>query len=295
MLAAQLINGLVIGSTYALVAVGMTLVLGVLDRLNFAHTDVFAAGGFAAVGAAAGGDSVWWGLPVALAAGAALGLLVERISFRQRRSADARVTGALSSLAAGLVLVDLIRKVWGSDPVGLPSPTGFAASGLEVAGTRVLGLHLLIVALALLLAAGLHAVVQHTLLGKRIRAVAESPERAALLGIDPVRIAQTVFAASSALAAAAGFLVALRIGSASPDVGLGFGLKAIAIMAIGGLGDMRGALLAGLLVGLLEAAMFQLGLGRLGEIAVWVLMILCLLVRPAGLFARGPQAGEARA
>lgn len=294
MLVAQLINGLVIGSTYALIAVGMTLVVGVLDRLNFAHTDVFAAGGFAAVGAASGGDTIWWGLPVALAAGAALGLVVERVSFRQKRSADARITGALSSLAAGLVLVDLIRKVWGSDPVGLPTPSGFASMGFEVAGARVLALHLVIVALALCLAAGLHVVVQHTMLGRRIRAVAESPERAALLGIDPVRVAQIVFAASSACAAAAGFLVAIRVGSASPDIGFGFGLKAIAIMAIGGLGDMRGALAAGLLVGVMEAAMFQFGLGRLGEIAVWVLMILCLLVRPAGLFARGLHAEDAR-
>jgi len=294
MLIGQLFNGLVIGCMYALVAAGMTLVLGTLDRLNLAHTEVFAAGGFGAVLATGAGVSVWWGLPIAFLVGGILGVLVEFISFRKFISQDARITAALSSLAFGLVLIDLSRKVWGGEPLGLSLSGGAFAMAFEFSGVRFSWLQFVIVGVALLLCAGLHLAVNYTDFGRRVRAVAESPPNAALLGVNVVRVAQTVFFVSSALAAVAGLLVALRTASINADIGLSFGLKAIAIMAIGGMGDLRGALLAGLLVGVMEALLFHFGLGRLGEMAVWVLMVLLILWRPGGIFGSGSHGREQR-
>jgi len=290
----QIINGLAIGCVYALIAAGMTLIFGVLDRLNLAHTEVFAAGGFAAAVTASSGLSVWWGLPLSFMAGGVIGLLVERISFRKFVSADARITAALSSLGIGMVLIDLIRKVWGSDPAAVDLTGPMFMGGVEFAGVRFNWFVVLLMAVSLLLCLVLHLMITNTGLGRRVRAVAESAERAALIGVDVVAVARLMFFLSSALAAVAGFFVALRAGSANPDIGLGFGLKAVAIMAIGGMGELRGALLAGLLVGVLEALMFQANLGRLSEMLVWVLMIAVLLVRPDGLFGSGAHGRQER-
>ena len=130
----------------------------------------------------------------------------------------------------------------------------------------------------------LYLVVTRTSLGRRIRAVAESPAKAALFGINVTRVNQQVFFIASMMAGLAGLALALRTGYASSDVGFTFGLKALAIMAIGGMGDLRGALIGGLLIGVLEALAFQWDLGQLADVFVWLFMIVILLVRPAGLF-----------
>jgi len=140
----------------------------------------------------------------------------------------------------------------------------------------------------------LHHVIAHTRMGRQIRAVAESSAHASLLGVNVLRVNQAVFFISSGLASIAGLMLALRADTVSPDLGLTFGLKALAVMAIGGMGDMRGAVLAGLGIGVLEALMFHFGLGRLGELTVWAAMIATLLLKPAGLFASGHHGQEQR-
>jgi branched-chain amino acid transport system permease protein len=146
----------------------------------------------------------------------------------------------------------------------------------------ILRLAILIISLALMQV--LYLVVTRTSLGRKIRAVAESPEKAALFGINVTRVNQQVFFIASMMAGLAGLALALRTGYASSDVGFTFGLKALAIMAIGGMGDLRGALIGGLLIGVLEALAFQWNLGQFADVFVWLFMIVILLVRPAGLF-----------
>lgn len=126
--------------------------------------------------------------------------------------------------------------------------------------------------------------IVNTKLGRSIRAVAESPTKAALFGINVTRVNQIVFFIASALAGIAGIALAFRAGYASTDVGFTFGLKALAIMAIGGMGDLRGAMLGGLMIGVVEALAFQWGLGQLVDVVVWLFMIGVLLLRPTGLF-----------
>jgi branched-chain amino acid transport system permease protein len=281
MILEQIINGVVLGSMYALIAQGYTLVFGVLDKLNFAHGEIFMLGGFICV--ALGASLPITILVTAIVAGL-LGLLVEFVGFRKFQSPDAHLTAALSSFAIGLVIIDLSQKVWGAESVAVTLPGTLQTATVSIAGIRIVVLRLAILIISLALMLVLYLVVTRTSLGRRIRAVAESPNKAALFGINVTRVNQQVFFIASMMAGLAGLALALRTGYASSDVGFTFGLKALAIMAIGGMGDLRGALIGGLLIGVLEALAFQWGLGQLADVFVWLFMIVILLVRPAGLF-----------
>lgn len=293
MLAGQIINGIVSGAMYALVAIGFSLVIGVLDKLNFAHPEVFMFGGFAALVSFA-----YMPLPLAFLVvflvGGVMGLFTEFIAFRRFGSADAKITAALASMALGLIVTDLVHKWWGTEPMPVTLPPGWLQNSQQILGVSVLNLQFVILGVTFTLMTSLHLVLQRTRMGRQIRALAESSTSASLLGINVKRVTQSVFFISSALAAVGGLLLALRGGAASSDIGLTFGLKALAIMAIGGLGDLRGAVVGGLLIGVLEALMFLFGLGRLVEVTVWVAMIAVLMFRPGGLFGGGMHNQEQR-
>lgn len=294
MLAEQIFNGIVLGGMYALIAVGYALVFGVLDKLNFAHSEVFMLGGFAGILTAALGAPLWSALIFTVVLCGVLGLLIEIVSFRKFTSADAQITAALSSLALGLIFIDLIQKQVGTDPVAVPIPTELRTAGFQFLGIQVIYVKLAILVISIAVMVALHQLVMRTRIGRNIRAVAGAPQSARLLGINVRRVNQQVFFIASAMAGIAGLMLALRTGFAPSDIGFTFGLKALAIMAIGGMGDLRGAVLGGLLVGVLEGIAGHLGLDHVADVAVWVLMILVLLVRPAGLFSRG-QMPEPRA
>lgn len=294
MLAGQILNGIVTGAMYALVAIGFSLVIGTLDKLNFAHSEVFMVGGFIAVVSV---SFLPWQLAliVIFLAGGLLGLATEFVAFRRFQTTEGKVTAALASMALGLIITDLVHKIWGTEPVPLRMESQWLQTGHTFFGATVLNLQLVILAVAFVLMALLHILLQKTRMGRQIRALAESTVSASLLGINVRRVTQTVFFLSSALAAVGGLLVALRGGAASSEIGLSFGLKSLAIMAIGGMGDLRGALVGGLLIGMLEALMFQMGLGRLVEMTAWVTLIAVLMFRPNGLFGGGIHAREQRA
>jgi branched-chain amino acid transport system permease protein len=296
-LGGQLANGIIIGAMYALLALGFTLIFGLLDKLNFAHPEAFMFGGFigVAVGAPAGAHALWLGLPLAMVAGGLFGLLTELVSFRKFSGEEGRITASLSSVALGIVVVDLVHKLYGTEPVTVPFASEWLAQGYTLGGARITHLHLVILTLTIALMVALHWIVSRTSFGRQVRAVAESPVNAALFGVDVKRVTSLVFFVSSALAAAGGLLLALRTGVANSELGLTFGLKAVAIMAIGGIGDLRGAVVAGFLVGIAEALTYEFGLGRLGEMTAWACMILFLLFRPNGLFGGGIHSAEQRA
>jgi branched-chain amino acid transport system permease protein len=284
MLAEQIVNGLVLGAMYALIALGYTLVFGVLDKLNFAHGDIFMFGGFVAVSVLALGAPLWAGAFAAFVVCGVLGLAVELVSFRKFRSHDAQVTAALSSLACSIILIDATQKVWGTEPVALTLATSIRTAAVTVQGLRIAYVNIGILGLAILLMIGLYVLIVRTRMGRNIRAVADSAVAAELLGIDVTQVTQQTFFLASGLAGLAGVMLAVRTGFVTTELGLTFGIKALAVMAIGGMGDLRGAVVGGLLAGIVEAMATQLGLGKFGDMAVWLLMIVVLLVRPAGLF-----------
>jgi branched-chain amino acid transport system permease protein len=290
----QLINGLVSGGLYALIAIGYTLVFGVLEKLNFAHGEIFMFGGYAGVIALSLGGDVTAAVLLTIVVSALLALVVELVSFRKFRSADAQITAALSSLLVGLIIIELTHKIFSSEPRSLGLPQEVYSAGVNFLGVQIAWIKLVILGTALVLMVGLSFVIEHTRLGRNIRAVSDSPEFAALSGINVKRVTQQVFVIASILAGIGGLLVACKSGVAVAEVGLTFGLKALAVMAIGGMGDLRGAVVASIVVGVAEGLTYWAGLGRLGEITVWVLMIVILLFRPSGLLGRG-QTHERRA
>ena len=295
MLLEQILNGLVVGSMYALVALGFCLVFGVLNKLNFAHSELFMFAGYLAIALLAlGVPLVVAGFLACLVIGAS-GLLVELVSFRKFTARDAHVTAALSSLALGLVIIDAAQKIWGTEPLALPGSAVLRTAGFRIGDIGVSWLKLGTLAFTLVLMLVLHWLITRTRMGRNIRATADSPEAAQLLGINVKRVNQQTFVIASVLAAAAGLMLVLRTGYATTEVGFALGLKALAILAIGGMGELRGAVIGGLLVGVLESLAFHFGFGRLADIAVWVLMIGVLLVRPGGLFAGSGLHKEARA
>lgn len=290
----QLLNGLVNGAMYSLVALGFTLIIGVLDKLNFTHPEVFMLGGFVGLVSLQYFPAPW-ALLVAFLVGGAMGLFTEWIAFRRFQSSESKITAALSSMALGLVVTDLVQKYWGSEPVSLPSLPVWMEQNIEISGVQFKYLNFFILLVTMVLMIALHFFINKTRIGRQIRAVAESPLNASLLGIDVKRVSQVVFFISSGLAAEAGLLLSLRSASANSDIGLLFGLKALAIMAIGGLGNMKGAMYGGLMIGVLEASLFVLGLGRWVEITVWVMVILTMITKPSGLFSARSKLQEARA
>ena len=282
MIAQQALNGLILGSTYALVAIGYTLVFGVLSLLNFAHANVFAVGGFLLFATLV---SLSLPFPVAvlvvLVAGIALGYLTELLCFRPSEGKNDQLSPAIASIALGLVLSEIVTKVWGSEPVRLPNIVSTAP--LDLAGVQVSGVQALILVASLLLMAGVDLMLRRTRIGFSLRAVAESREVAQLLGVNVRATVLIAFTLSGALAALAGVLVSARLGLADPNIGLSYGLRALAVMVIGGLGNVRGAMLAGLLVGFVDVFTLSFMSQAFSGIGAWVLLIAVLLFRPSGL------------
>jgi branched-chain amino acid transport system permease protein len=282
MLAQQVLNGLILGSTYALVAIGYTLVFGVLNLLNFAHANVFALGGFLLfAGLVSFGLPFPLGVLVVLAAGVGLGYLTELVCFRPAAGRKDELTPAIASIALGLVLTEVIAKLWGSEPLRLPALlSGFS---LDLDQLQVSGVQMLILALSLVLMAAVDVMLRRTRLGFSLRAVAENREVAQLLGVDIRATVLLAFMLSGALATLAGVLVSARLGLADPNIGLSYGLRALAVMVIGGLGNVRGAMLAGLLVGFVDVFTLAFLSQAYSGVGAWVLLIVVLLVKPSGL------------
>ena len=293
MLAEQVVNGLVVGGMFALIALGFTLVFGLLDKLNFAHGEVVMLAGFIALLSMRSGLSIWLAIPIVIVTTGASGLIIELLSFRRFTSKEGHSVSALSSFALGIFFLELVRLQFGAVPHQLEISKSIYTSGFIILGAPIPWVKLATLAISVVLMIGLHWFISRTRMGRSIRAVAEAPTAARLLGINVTLVTQYVFVMASAIAGVAGLMVVMQAGIVTSDIGLTFALKGIAVMAIGGMGDIRGAIVAGLLVGVLEGLAFQFGLGSIADVIVWFVMILVLLVKPSGLFGSGR--GEMRA
>lgn len=283
----QVANGLFLGSIYALFAMGYTLVFGVLDLLNLAHSAVFMLGAFVGLQlVVAAGWPLWAAILGAVAAGALLGVLIERVAFAPlRRRADSHFAGLISSIALAIILVAVALGVFGPNTTRFP-PATFTGGRLEIAGANVSVLQLLIFGLSLVLMLGLNWLVASSRLGRAMRAVAENPKAARLLGVDVERVTLITFMLSSALGAAAGMLFALAFNSIDVEMGLAIELKGLAVIIVGGMGSLPGALLGGLALGLAEVfAIAQVGSSWRDAVAFGLLFAI-LLLRPQGLLGR---------
>lgn len=280
----QIVNGLFLGSIYALFALGYTLVFGVLDILNLAHQAVFMLCAYAALVLVVHLHMpMFAALPAAVLLGGALGLVVERIAFRPLRGrSDSNIAGLISSIALATILEAVVSQVFGPDVERFPLGT-VPTRTIQVGGAVVSELQIVIIAIAAAMLLGLTWLLRRTRLGRRIRAVAESPKAARVLGVDVDRIIAASFFVSSALGAAAGVLFGLAFNNVAPDMGRSVELKGLAVIVLGGMGSMPGAALAGLALGLLEVlTVATIGSSYRDAVAFGVLFLV-LVLRPRGL------------
>jgi len=281
----QLLNGLFIGSIYALFAIGFTLVFGILDRLNLAHPAVFAASAFIGIELVdAAGMSIWLALPVVFVVGGLLGLVIERVAFRPLKGRpDAHFAGLISSIALAGMFIALLQWRYGPGTRRFPADA-FPDTRFQVLGAQVTLLQVAILVISVLLMVGLTLLVGRTRLGRAMRAVAENPTAARVLGVNVDRVTATTFAISSALGAVAGALFAMNVNSAQLGMGAAIELKGLAVIIVGGMGSLPGALVGGLLLGLAEVFAVQYVGSSWRDLIAFGLLFVILLLRPQGLF-----------
>jgi len=302
----QLINGITLGSVYALVALGYTMVYGIIGLINFAHGDVVMIGAMAATmvaaslaGADPGGASAWLAMGGALAVAVplcmAVGWSAERIAYRPLRRAP-RLAALITAIGVSIILQNVAMMVWGRNYLNFPqvlSPTVY-----DLGGARLSSLQAAIVAAAAAIMAGLSLVVHRTRLGTAMRATAQNREVAGLMGVDINTVISAAFLIGSALAAVAGIMVTAYYGVAQYTMGFMLGLKAFTAAVLGGIGNLGGAMLGGLLLGVIEA----LGSGYIGDLTggflgshyqdvfAFIVLVVVLIFRPSGLL--GERVGD---
>jgi branched-chain amino acid transport system permease protein len=280
MLLQQLVNGLTLGAVYTLIALSFSLVMGILSILNLAIGQLFMLGGY--IGFALLAAHV--PLPIALLSGmtgaAVVSIIIEKVAYEPLRDAPL-ITPMLSTLGFSMILQNVVTNVWGSDPLQLPSE--LFDRNIALGPVNIGLMQLVVIGVAIILVGAVAFLIQKTPAGRALRAVAENREVARLLGVSPGRITLLAFTLSGALAGAAGVLFGLHYAAITPYVGVDTGLKAIAVMVIGGLTNVWGALVAGPLIGLVEVLTIAYGGSQIRDLVVYGLMILILLLRPQGI------------
>lgn len=286
----QLINGLVLGAIYALIALGYSMVYGVLRLINFAHGDVYMLGAFAgyylAIGAGIGERNPSVGGAIAVTLGAMAicaiaGILIERLAYKPVRK-HSRLTSLITAIGVSLLLEFGGQLVFGPNPK--PFPLLIESRALLVGNLQITTTNLLIIIASVLLMIGLELVVHRTKLGKAMRAVSYNQAAAKLMGINTDFVISFTFALGSALAAAAGVMVALSIPSINPLMGLLTGLKAFVAAVLGGIGNIPGAMVGGLIIGILETFVGGSAYSGYRDAVAFAILILVLVVRPTGIF-----------
>ena len=309
----NVIDGLTKGSIYALVALGYTLVYGVLKLINFAHSEVFMVGIWAVLGVytalgitgtsgtGALAIAVVLGFTGAVLASASMALAIERIAYRPLRKKNAppliyMITAIGCSLVLvetfGFVLAQFFGPPFGRALVSIPTTVPYE-TWLTIGDVTISNIQIIIIMSALIMMIALDQFVNRSRLGRGVRAVAQDPDTAALMGVNKDRIIMLVFIIGGAMAGVAAFLHTLRFGIAKFDIGFLIGIKAFTAAVLGGIGNLRGALVGGLLLGVVETMSSSLISSNWEDVTAFVVLILVLMFRPTGLL--GESLGKARA
>lgn len=284
----QVINGLSLGAIYALIALGYTMVYGVLRLINFAHGDVYMLGAFAGFYLANAlqldaNPSVLWAVFVtmgAMAICAGIGLVIERLAYRPVRH-HSRLTSLITAIGVSLLLEYGGQVVFGATPQFFPQM--IRSETYAIGGVQITNQNLLIILVAIVVMFGLEFIVHRTRIGKAMRATSYNLSVAKLMGINTDFIIAFTFALGSALAAAGGVMVALAIPRIDPLMGLMTGLKAFVAAVLGGIGNIPGAMLGGLVIGLMETWLSATAYSTYRDAVAFAVLILILLIRPAGI------------
>ncbi|GAB3548811.1 branched-chain amino acid ABC transporter permease [Noviherbaspirillum agri] len=294
----QIINGLVLGSMYALVALGYTMVYGVLNLINFAHGDVLMIGAMVGVTILKIVQNVAPDLPgIVKLAIAILGaipvcvlvnIIIERVAYRRLRNAP-RLAPLITAIGVSILLQTFAMMIWGRSPI--PFPQVMPTEPIEFMGALISQTQIMLLVLATLAMVALVLLVEKTKMGRAMRATAENPRVAGLMGVDSNKVIVLTFAIGAALAAVAGVMWGANYSSAQFAMGFVPGLKAFSAAVLGGIGNIYGAMVGGILLGLIES----LGAGYIGDLTggflgshyqdifAFVVLIIVLTLRPSGI------------
>jgi branched-chain amino acid transport system permease protein len=299
----QVINGLTLGSVYAIVALGYTMVYGIIQLINFAHGELVMIGAmvaFSVLNALAGTDLpplviVLAGILVAVPACMLVGFAMERVAYRPLRGAP-RLAPLITAIGISIILQHVALLLWSRSPLAFPQIVPFVK--FHIGGAIISGVQIAIILTSVLMMAGLTLIVYRTKLGIAMRATSQNPQVAGLMGIDIDRIIAFTFIVGAGLAAVAGVMVGTYYGIAHYSMGSLLGMKAFSAAVLGGIGNLAGAMLGGILLGVVEA----LGAGYIGDLTnnvfgsnyqdvfAFLVLIAVLVFRPSGLL--GERVGE---
>lgn len=280
----QLVNGVALGSIYALMALGYTMVYGIIGLINFAHGDIYMVGafvGFSLVTTA--GVGVFSALIISMIFTALLGVIIERIAYKPLRGST-RIAALITAIGVSMLLQNVMIALKGPEVRAFPAD--LPALSLNFGSFSINSQQLLILVVTIVLMIALQVIVQKTKLGQAMRAVSVDDQAAQLMGINANTIISFTFLIGSALAGAAGVLVGIYYNSLSPLMGVNIGTKTFVAAVVGGIGSIPGAMCGGLIIGLVETFVAMIGLSTWKDAVVYAILIVILLVKPTGLLGK---------
>lgn len=277
----QLINGIVAGSTYALIALGLTLIYGVMGLVNFAHGEFAMIGGFTTFYIVSHQGNYMLAIIAALVVAALIGVLVNLLAFFPLRTSNP-LNMMLSSLGVSIFMVNLSQYFFSADPRKVP--TEYMQHIFQIGDASITGQRLLVILFTVVLAGGIYLLVQKTGFGRAMRATSQDSPTALLYGINIDRIAFLTFALGTALAGITGALVG-PLFDVVPTMGTPFTMKAFVVVVLGGMGNIPGAIFGGLIIGLTESFSSLIST-RYTDLFVYLILLLVLYFKPQGIFRR---------
>ncbi|MEH7382832.1 branched-chain amino acid ABC transporter permease [Bacillus sp. JJ1533] len=283
----QIINGISLGSIYALIALGYTMVYGIIKLINFAHGDVFMIGAFVGFYAITGwGLGFFPALLLAMTVCAIFGVLIERIAYKRLRNAT-RIAALITAIGVSLLIEYGVIYVRGAQPEAYPNV--LPNKSFEIFGAQISSQSLLILSVSIILMVILQFIVHKTKIGKAMRAVSHDMDAARLMGINVNTTISATFAIGSAMAGAAGVIFGIYYTKIDPLMGIIPGLKAFVAAVLGGIGIIPGAMVGGLVLGVVETVVSALGFSLWRDAAAFIILILILLFRPSGIFGKNAR------
>lgn len=284
----QVINGVQVGSIYALVALGYTMVYGIVKLLNFAHGDFIMVGAYISLFAMTGaGMPIWLAAIIAVAGCALLGVLTEKIAYKPLRNSP-KISVLITAIAVSLLLENLFLLLFSSSPKPYPNAINFPS--IDVGPIQVSGVTLMTILLSAVSMIALQLFVKKTRMGRAMRAVSEDAQAATLMGVSVNKTISLTFAIGSGLSAIAAVMYCSAYPMVEPYMGSMLGLKAFIAAVLGGIGIIPGAMLGGFVIGLIESLTKAYISSQLADAMVFGILIVVLLVKPAGIF--GKNVGE---
>ncbi|MGI5921123.1 MAG: branched-chain amino acid ABC transporter permease [Syntrophomonadaceae bacterium] len=281
----QLINGLTLGSTYALIALGYTMVYGIIQLINFAHGEIYMFGAFAGLYlVTVGGVNIFVAMLGAMIFCMLLGIVVERVAYRPLRGKSSRLSALISAIGVSIFLSTLMALLRGTNTTRFPEV--FTRHTYQLGSVEMSSLQLIILITSALLMVGLQLMIMKTRIGKAMRACSEDLDAAYLMGVNVNRVISFTFAIGSALAAAGGVMVGLYYHAVWPYMGTMAGLKAFAAAVLGGIGSVPGAMLGGITLGIMEIFGVAYLSSSYKDAIAFAVLILVLIIRPQGILGK---------